>query len=568
MMHAASRRRFARTGPFAPGALALAERLEPRTLFSAAPTATPAQLVAQANDAFAFDMLHELGPDKSGNLFFSPYSAATALEMALQGAEGTTASEMIQALHLPSSEIAQAGIQALYQLFQATSATAGYTISTANRLWVNEHIPLLNSFLSSSKAVFGAGPEPVDFSNPTAAANTINTWVADQTDGKITNLIPASDLSQFTELVLTNAIYFQGDWADAFDPGITDTKPFQISPTEAATVSLMQQTSDFGYYAQSGANGFQALQLPYVGNELDMLVVLPTTYDLASFESSLTPSLFSTITSNLATADVDVQLPKFQLNETYDLVKPLEALGIETAFSLAADFSGISNTPMMISDVVQKSFINVNETGTTAAAATGVVGITAVSTPTPDPNLVSFDADHPFVFAIYDNATNTILFLGSMADPSNGTADYATNATALPPLPVSSGPSTGGDDPTPAPVPTPAPTPTTPAPTPTTPAAYAISATVREAFTAALASTTLPTLPDGARRGVTVRWGDASHSAGTLTPDGNAFTITGRHRYRSRRKFKVTIDVWQKLHGKLTILTAFTTTASVTAAAD
>jgi hypothetical protein len=364
--------------------------------------------------------------------------------------------------------------------------------------------------------------------------------VADQTDGKITNLIPPSDLNAFTGLVLTNAIYFQGDWADAFDPAMTNAKPFQMSPTEAATVSLMQQTGYFGYYAQSGADGFQALQLPYAGNNLDMLVILPTTYDLGSFESSLTPALFSTITSNLASTDVDVQLPKFQLDETYDLVQPLEDLGIKTAFGPMADFSGISNTPLMISDVVQKSFINVDETGTTAAAATGVVSTTALATA--DPVLpVSFDADHPFVFAIYDNATNTILFLGSMSDPSNGTADYVTNATALPPVTIPSGHSDGGDNPTPvptpAPVPAPTPTPTSPTPAPpqTTPAAYAVSATVRNAFTATLGSTSLPALPDGATRGVTIHWGDGSHSAGTLTPSGDAFTITGRHRYRARR---------------------------------
>ena len=559
MILSMSRRRFFPAGPFVASAVALAERLEPRTLFSATPTATPVQLVAAANDAFAFDLMQQLAPDPAGNLFFSPYSVATAMEMTLQGAQGATASEMIQALHLPSSELAQAGIQALYQLFQATSATAGYTLNTANRLWVNDHITLLDSFLSNSQSVFGAEPQSVDFSDPTAAANTINNWVAEQTDGKITNLIPASDLNQFTSLVLTNAVYFQAVWVNAFNPAVTTSEPFQVSATEAATVSLMQQSSDFGYYAQSGANGFQALELPYAGNTLDMLVVLPTTYDLSSFEASLTPAVFSTITSNLAGTDVDVRLPKFQLNETYDLVQPLENLGIKTAFSSAADFGGISTTPISISDVVQKSYINVDETGTTAAAATGVVTTTAIVAPTPNP--VLFDADHPFVFAILDQATNTILFLGSVSDPSNGAADYVTNATAPPT--VSPGPSNGGNSPQPV----------TPAPTaPTAPAADsadAISATVRQPFTATLASVSLPALPDGATRGVTIRWGDGSHSAGTLTATGDAFTIAGRHRYRARRTFNVTVEVWQKLHRKRAIiLTNLVTTATVLAATE
>jgi serpin B len=390
------------------------ERLEQRLHCDASPVVTPEQIISQANNAFAFDLLPELSK-KSGNVFFSPYSADTAMEMALQGANGATADQIIQALHLPSSEIAQAGIEALYQLFQAAPATAGYTLSTANRLWINQNFGVLESFIDSEQNIFGASPQAVDFSNPNAAANTINNWVSAQTDGKIADLIPPGDLSKFTGLVLTNAIYFQGTWVDSFNPTDT-TESFQVSSTDTTMVQMMTQTNDLGFYSQSGPNGFQALELPYEGNNLDMLVILPTATDLGQMEASLNPALFSKITSGLSVADVQVSLPKFQLNETYDLVPALKDLGIKAAFNpITADFTGISETPSYISAAIQKSFITVDETGTTAAAATGIVMMpTAVVLA---PNAV-FDADHPFIFAIRDNATNTILFLGSVTNPS------------------------------------------------------------------------------------------------------------------------------------------------------
>jgi serpin B len=408
------------------------ETLESRVFLSAAPAPSAAELaVAQANNTFALNLLKQLPPDSSGNVFFSPYSADTAMEMALQGAKGETATQIIQALDLPSTDLAQAGIQALNQLFQANASTAGYTLSTANRLWVNENFPLLESFITGSQNTFGAAPQNVDFSNPQAAAATINAWVSAQTDGKITNLISPDDLSALTSLVITNAVYFKANWADPFEAELTHSASFQTSSTDSATVQMMQETDELGYYSQSGPNGFQAVDLSYQGNDLDMMVILPTTNNLAQFQSTLTPTLFSKIAANLARVPVEVDLPKFQLTETYNLIAPLESLGIKNAFSSSANFSGISNVPMYISDVVQQSYIQVNETGTEAAAATGVFGVAGVVTGY-NPPPISFDADHPFLFAIRDAATNTILFLGSVSNPGDVTGD----APSAPQLPI------------------------------------------------------------------------------------------------------------------------------------
>jgi serpin B len=429
MIRQSAIRRNARKSPADDSARILMESLEPRVLFSASPAV---DAVAQANNAFAIDLLAELSKSNTGNVFFSPYSAATALEMALQGAKGVTAGEMIEALHLPSADIAQAGIQALIQLIEANPSDSGTQISTANRLWLNQNIPLLESFLENSRSTFGAAAQTVDFSNPQAAANTINQWVSDQTNGKITNLIPPDDLSAYTALVITNAIYFKGSWASPFNTNLTNPAMFQIDSTEAATVQMMQQTHEFSYFSQSGPNGFQALDLPYQGNNFDMLVILPTDPTLDQFQSNLTPELFSKISSNLQFADVDVQLPQFKINETYNLVQPLKDLGIQTAFSRQADFSGITTAlPIAITDVIQKTFISVDENGTEAAAATAIVITTSIAiVEGPPPIPVIFDADHPFLFAIRDTATNTIVFMGRITDPSDGSADYATPPTA------------------------------------------------------------------------------------------------------------------------------------------
>ena len=274
-----------------------------------------------------------------------------------------------------------------------------------------------------------------------AAAATINAWVSDQTHGKIQNLISAAAITTYTRLILTNAIYFQGNWATAFKASLTQDASFETSPGESSSVQMMQQVNELGYYQQLGADGFQAVDLPYSGNNLDMMVILPTSSDLASFQSGMNADLFSTISSNLATSDVDVQLPKFQINETYDLVPSLQDLGIHEAFTGAADLSGISSQgPLAISQVIQKSQINVDETGTEAAAATGVAVSTAVATVSNPSPPISFDANHPFLFAIRDRATNTILFMGSVANPGGSRSPDPSNGSGAPsPAPANGG---------------------------------------------------------------------------------------------------------------------------------
>lgn len=445
------------------------EPLESRLLFSVGTPATAAELVGYANNAFGLDLLNELSKENSGkNVFISPYSVASALELALLGAKGTTAAELIRALHLPEQAVARAGISALYQLFQADSAktetgrglplqeqavlrvgnstipspfpldlgTTGYTLSTANRLWVDEHFELLDSFLNSSQEQFGALPGKVDFSDPVKSAATINDWVSKQTGGKIQNLISANAIDMYTTLILTNAVYFKGDWVKPFKENATYKESFFVSETMASTVSMMHQTDQFGYYEQpgvGGVGGFQALSMPYIGGNMEMLVILPTTYQLAEFQAGLTADTFSRIAANLDYTKVEVSLPKFKMNQSYELTSTLEKMGINMAFSRQADFSGISadGENLQVVKVLHQTFVSVNETGTEAAGATGGMMKSGFVIYDPAPPVV-FNADHPFLFAIRDRVTNTMLFLGREQNPGGDLTSVAyTPMTAI-----------------------------------------------------------------------------------------------------------------------------------------
>jgi len=414
MIRTIPRRKFPRHfNPLRPAAARiLLEALEPRLCFSA--SLAPIDAVAQANNAFAFDLYKQLRKTNPGNIFFSPYSISTALEMALQGARGSTASEIIAALHLPADAIASAGIQALYQLFESAPADAGYTISTANRLWVSQNFSLLQSFLTKSQTLLGAIPQSVDFSDPKGAAGIINAWVSDQTHGKIKELIPAEAINKYTRLILANAVYFKGDWEHAFDVNGTHPAAFDVSPTQTSTVQMMHESDYFRYCSQAGPDGFQAIYLPYKGGQLDMEIILPNAATLDDFQSSLTPDLFSKVDSNFGARNVSVYLPQFTLSENYNLAGPLSALGIKAALTNGADFSGISNDNLRIDVVAHKSYINVDEKGTEAAAVTG---ISMEETCVFEGPTAAFVADHPFMFAIRDRSTGTILFMGQVVDP-------------------------------------------------------------------------------------------------------------------------------------------------------
>jgi serpin B len=371
---------------------------------------------AGAINAFATDLYAQL-TSQAGNLAFSPFSIETALAMVYAGARGRTADEMAAVLHLgPNNAATHAGYGALLRQLAADGNAPGSELDTADALWGQDGYSFSPGFLQLLRGAYGADLHRTDFRGATEQARaTINDWVARQTHGKIQDLFPRGVLTGDTRLVLTNAVYFKGDWAVPFDPNDTHDGAFSVAPGRTVDVPLMHQEAMFRY---GHRDGVQTLEMAYAGSHLAMDVFLPDRANgLGDLERQFTPAHLARWTSGLRQQLVAVTLPKFQVTGQFDLNHALSALGMPTAFSHAADLSGMNDgrDPLQISAVLHKAYVGVGEKGTEAAAATGVgIGVTCVpGGPTPQ----EFRADHPFVYTIRDTSTNAVLFLGRVADP-------------------------------------------------------------------------------------------------------------------------------------------------------
>jgi len=370
------------------------------------------------NSKFAFELYAKFKDDPrvkkdGGNLFFSPYSISTALAMTYAGARGRTEKQMADVLHfsLPQERLHHA-FGKLEKQLNAGGKKGGYQLSVANALWGQKGEPFLKEFLDLTKKYYGAGPREVDFVRQTEKARkTINAWVEKQTKDKIKELIKKGILGRDTVLVLTNAIYFKGDWAIQFDKKDTTDAPFMISPDEKVTVPMMYLKESFKYWADGQ---LQILELPYKGKHLSMIVLLPRKTDgLAELERSLTLTNLNKWLEKLRKQQVLVYLPRFKMTwGVFELKDILIEMGMPAAF-FGADFSGINGKEdLFISNVLHKAFVAVDEKGTEAAAATAVVlGRGGPSVPV-------FRADHPFVFMIRDNRSGSILFMGRVMNPA------------------------------------------------------------------------------------------------------------------------------------------------------
>ena len=364
------------------------------------------------NNAFALALYAKLRAEDQGNLFLSPYSISTALAMTYAGAKGKTAAEMAEVLHftVPQEQL-HPGFAALTAKLHGDIKKEGYQLRIANRLWGQAGYHFLPTFLQVTRDHYGAELAQVDFAQDTEAArHTINAWVEEKTEEKIKDLLAQGVLDSGTTLVLTNAIYFKGDWQRKFEAKATKDAPFLLTPQKKVTVPMMRQRGKFAYGV---VGNVQVLELPYVGKDLSMFVLLPKEVDgLADLEKSLSEETLNTWTSGLREQTVEVLLPKFKMTSGFRLEKVLGAMGMPLAFSDKADFSGMTGQRgLFISAVIHKAFIDVNEEGTEAAAATAVV----MRAPAP-PNPI-FRADHAFLFLIRDNRTGSILFLGRMMNP-------------------------------------------------------------------------------------------------------------------------------------------------------
>jgi len=396
---------------------------------AARPPAADAKAVAEANNTFAADLYAKLAA-KEGNLFFSPNSIETALVMTYAGARGKTAGQMAAVLHIGAGdEWVPSGFGVGHSAFGAflkdlnaekgpDGKPRGYQLSVANALWGQKGYAFLPAFLNLVKTNYGAGLSEVDFvKDAEGARKTINAWVEKETRDKIKDLIQPNVLRDDTRLVLTNAIYFKSNWAsEYFRKEHTKDEPFSTAPDKKITAPMMHA---WGHFPYAASDAFQAVKIAYKGYDLAMIVLLPKKVDgLAALEKSLTPDLVKGLkwTQNDM---VDLSLPKFKMTEAFELAPTLAAMGMAEAFSVtAADFSGMTGKrELFISNVIHKAFVDVNEEGTEAAAATAVV-IARMSAPAePEPPVV-FKADHPFLFLIRHEKSGAILFMGRLADPT------------------------------------------------------------------------------------------------------------------------------------------------------
>ena len=378
--------------------------------------------VGDANNAFAGDLYGRLAAQGQGNLFFSPNSIETALAMTWAGARGDTAKQMAAVLHLPGDEDINKGFGSFITGLNGVGGKPrGYELAVANALWGQAGYHFLPDFLDVLKDDYGAGLKEVNFKEETEGARkTINEWVEKKTMGKIVDLVGPGALQPVTRLVLTNAIYFKGSWTDKFEKSATQEEVFHSSASEEEKAPMMHRTGKYGY---TEGNDYQALKLGYAGGELSMIVLLPREIGgLPEIEKELgTAEGLSRLTDHFDDKEVVVSVPKFRLEQEFLLGPVLGAMGMKDAFGPEADFSGMTGRKdLAISEVIHKAYVDVNEEGTEAAAATAVVVATmAIAEPIAPPPV--FTADHPFVFLIRDEGTGAVLFMGRVVTPGGAT---------------------------------------------------------------------------------------------------------------------------------------------------
>ncbi|KAL3040858.1 hypothetical protein OYC64_011773 [Pagothenia borchgrevinki] len=422
---------------------------------------SPPSKISKANTTFALDLFKELSDaDKTANIFYSPFSISSALAMVMLGTGGNTSTQMSEVLRFTEkgqpeqtgAETMQSQMQSQMQMHQSTilpecvrkflppqndeedvhasfsklmskliKDDAPYALSLANRLYGEQSYQFVEHFLAETKKHYGADLESVDFKASAEAARVnINKWVEDQTQDKIKNLLAEGVVGSLTTLVLVNAIYFKGKWETQFKKYSTVDAPFKMNKNDTKSVKMMEQTSTFGLSSIREAN-CQILEMPYKGKDLSMLIFLPNeikdeTTGLEKLEKELTYEKFVEWTRSdmMGKTKVNVRLPRFKMEESYSLKDILISMGMMDAFDVTmSDYSGMSKAnDLVLSAVVHKAFVDVNEEGTEAAAATaGVMSVTSVQFPP------EFHADHPFLFFIRHNPSMSILFAGRYSSP-------------------------------------------------------------------------------------------------------------------------------------------------------
>ncbi len=392
----------------------------PRDIISQLPEESLGSVVS-GNNAFALDLYHQL-QDLTGNLFFSPYSISSALAMTYAGAVEDTAAEMSQTLHFREDQDQfHASFNALDQYLAALADRdipdeegEPFQLDIANAIWGQKNFHFEDDFLDTLAQNYGAGLRLLDYiEEPEESRLTINDWVSDQTGEKIRDLVPQGAINSDTRLVLSNAIYFKATWLEPFEEVFTDAGLFTGLGGEKIPVAMMHNGSSPSFLYFRG-DDFQTLDLPYVGGDTSMLILVPDRGAFEGFERDLTSDVLNQVFEEQHYRPVSLTFPKFEFESEVSLAQVLASMGMPSAFNEDADFSGMTGRKeLFISDVFHKAYINVDEDGTEAAAATAVV----MSTTSMPADPVTMVVDRPFLFLIREHQTNTILFMGRVVSP-------------------------------------------------------------------------------------------------------------------------------------------------------
>ena len=373
---------------------------------------------SDSNNEFMIKAYNKLALDeKNDNIFFSPFSISSALAMTFAGSNTNTEVEMANALEFSANtDLFHKNFSIVTNRINEIGKKGKVKLSIANSLWLQKGYTFLDDFTKIGKEYYNAEIKNLNFAESEKSRQIINQWVEDKTNEKIKNLIPKGILDALTRLVLTNAVYFKGEWKEQFKKKSTKEKIFYTFKNKDVPAKMMYNKARYGYYENEK---FQFLEMPYKGDDVSMFVILPKeTQGLSKIESNLSLKMINLAIKGIEKKEVIVYFPKFKLELSYELSRLMKSLGMNDAFSKKADFSKITdNKELYISAIIHKTFIEVDEKGTEAAAATAVV--MRVKSMPPPAEKIEFKADHPFFYFIRENSTGTILFTGRMNDPSS-----------------------------------------------------------------------------------------------------------------------------------------------------
>lgn len=362
---------------------------------------------------FVFAFYSEIAEKDKSNVFFSPLGISTAFSMAYEGANKNTASEMQHVFDFEKDDSKrQNAVSEL--LSKLNHKDDWYKLQVANALWVKDGYEIKQDYLDTVKTHYSSTADNVDFVTDDGI-DMINNWVVEKTNGKIQDILAPGSTDEMTRMVITNAVYFKGKWGLEFSPRNTSDKPFWTDNDNSVTVRMMKENAAMYNYANTG--NLEALELNYLGGDISMIVLVPKDRDgLESLEQSMNMEKLDSIKNSMTRQPLTVQIPKFEFETEYNLIQPLQNLGLHDAFDPDnADFQAITDEPIYLEQAKHKAFVNVNEEGTEAAAITALVARATSGTPEP---VYEFIADHPFMFVIQEKETGEILFLGRVVDPT------------------------------------------------------------------------------------------------------------------------------------------------------